>query len=653
MKNSLLLLSLILMDIFAFAQAPQAFKYQAVARDLTGNPVINQEISVKISILAGSPEGTVVYSELHQTTTNSMGLFGLEIGNPAQVLSGNFAEISWGTAAHFLETAIDLSGGGSFQVLGVSQFLSVPYSTYSDKSGFSTLANGIRTMTEQERDALENPPVGMQIYNSSSNCLNYFNGAAWFETCGQCTPLPTQAHAGEDQYFAGAALSTTLQGNIPVHGVGTWTIVTGNGGSFANTNDPHTLFTGQQCESYSLIWTITTPCGSSSDTVSITFFITPTTANAGEDQTNVQATWTTLAANTPLFGQGQWIIIQGNGGQLVTPSSPSSLFLGQANTFYLLEWKISSVCTNSTDNVQIIFGCPMPTTATAGPDQLNYDVTSTILQGNTPNYGIGQWSIISGEGGAIANPESPTSVFTGQIGENYELLWTISNVCGYSNDDLFIGFSTCGLSFKDNRDGQVYSTIKIGTHCWIAQNLNIGTRISGSSSNNGTIEKYCYDNSETNCDVYGGLYQWNEMMNYSTTAGVRGICPTGWRLPTDNEWTILTTYVSSQSVYRCNNNPSYIAQSFAATTNWNTSTITCAVGNNLAANNATGFTALPTGIRYSNGLFVSLGIDTYFWSSTGVGSSDALTRYLYDNYNDVRRGYYDKSYGFSVRCLKD
>ena len=69
----------------------------------------------------------------------------------------------------------------------------------------------------------------------------------------------------------------------------------------------------------------------------------------------------------------------------------------------------------------------------------------------------------------------------------------------------------------------------------MAQNLNVGTKISGSSEqiNNGIIEKYCYYNDENNCNVYGALYQWDEAMRYSTTEGVKGICPSGWHLPTD------------------------------------------------------------------------------------------------------------------------
>lgn len=209
--------------------------------------------------------------------------------------------------------------------------------------------------------------------------------------------------------------------------------------------------------------------------------------------------------------------------------------------------------------------------------------------------------------------------------------------------------------FTDARDGKVYATLQLGTQCWMKQNLNIGTRIAGAGNqtNNGTIEKYCYNNTESNCDYYGGLYQWNEMMQYTTTAGVKGICPTGWHIPTDAEWTTLTTYVSSQPAYQCNSNSTYIAKALAATTNWNTYTGTCTIGNNLAANNATGFTALPAGYRGSDGGFNFLGFYALLWSSTGANGSVAWNRDMdYGSSGVDRYGNY-KVYGFSVRCIKD
>jgi len=212
----------------------------------------------------------------------------------------------------------------------------------------------------------------------------------------------------------------------------------------------------------------------------------------------------------------------------------------------------------------------------------------------------------------------------------------------------------CRNQFLDS-EGNVYNTVKIGSQCWMAENLNIGTRINGNidQSNNGTIEKYCSFNIETNCDVYGGLYQWNEIMQYSTTEGVQGICPTGWYLPTDAEWITLTTYISSRPEYLCNSNANNIAKALAATTNWDADTNTCAVGNNLAANNASGFTALPGGYRGTSGNFINLSNGGYWWSSTEYSSTYVWLRVLRYYNADVGLGRNTKEYGFSVRCVRD
>jgi len=216
--------------------------------------------------------------------------------------------------------------------------------------------------------------------------------------------------------------------------------------------------------------------------------------------------------------------------------------------------------------------------------------------------------------------------------------------CGYSTvveiQQATLACSSCGTPITDVRDGKVYNTVLIGGYCWISQNLNIGTRINGSQSqtNNSTIEKYCYNDLETNCDVYGGLYQWPEAMQYVTTQGVQGICPSGWHLPTDAEWTTLTTFLGGESVAGGK-------MKEAGTLHW--------ASPNTGATNESGFTALPGGDRSSNGSFYDLTYYAYFWSSSEYSSSYAWYRYLYYDNDDVYRGYGSKTYGFSVRCVQD
>ncbi|MCD4665609.1 MAG: hypothetical protein K8R68_10090 [Bacteroidales bacterium] len=114
-------------DAYEAASVLQSFSYQAVARDNSGNPLTNQNICFRISILKETAAGEIVYSETHTITTNDFGLATLNIGT-GTIISGNFEDIEWGRYHHFLKTEMDETGGSNFQLMGTSQLLSVPYS---------------------------------------------------------------------------------------------------------------------------------------------------------------------------------------------------------------------------------------------------------------------------------------------------------------------------------------------------------------------------------------------------------------------------------------------------------------------------------------------------------------------------------------------
>jgi uncharacterized protein (TIGR02145 family) len=215
----------------------------------------------------------------------------------------------------------------------------------------------------------------------------------------------------------------------------------------------------------------------------------------------------------------------------------------------------------------------------------------------------------------------------------------------------FTPFS-CGDALVDSRDGQSYTTVQIGSQCWMVENLNIGTMVNGISNqtDNGTIEKYCYNDNTSNCDTYGGLYQWDEAMQYVTTAGTQGICPTGWHLPTDDEYKTLEMELGMSSSeanytgYRGTDEGSKLAGNEPLWTDGNL--------DQNANFGTSGFTALPAGYRTTSGSFYSLTFGTYFWSSSECGSG-AWHRYLYYSFTEVGRDGYGKANGFSVRCLRD
>lgn len=198
----------------------------------------------------------------------------------------------------------------------------------------------------------------------------------------------------------------------------------------------------------------------------------------------------------------------------------------------------------------------------------------------------------------------------------------------------------CGSPMIDSRDNQVYSTVQIGSQCWMKENLNYGIRIDGTSdqTNNSIIEKYCYNDDENNCNIYGGLYQWDEAMTYSTTEGIQGVCPTGWHIPTDTEWTILTTYLGGLSVAGGK-------MKEAGTAHW--------ASPNTGATNSSGFTAIPGSGRDVDGNFLYLTYYALFWSSS-FDATNPWSRYLYHYYEIVTRTSQSfKTYGLSVRCLKN
>ncbi len=207
----------------------------------------------------------------------------------------------------------------------------------------------------------------------------------------------------------------------------------------------------------------------------------------------------------------------------------------------------------------------------------------------------------------------------------------------------------CGQPIIDSRDLKSYNTVQIGTQCWMAENLNIGTLIDGGSeqTDNSTIEKYCFDNSTSNCDTYGGLYQWDEMMQYETvTSTVQGICPDGWHLPTDDEWKTMEMALGlSQSQadgtgFRGTDE----GEKMKSTSGWFDD------GN---GTNSSGFTAFGGGYRITSGDFSFLNIYGRWWSTTENSSTTEWCRNLYHRYNSVGRIVLYKENGISVRCLLD
>ena len=146
MKNCIMTICFLIFAIGLFAQAPQAFKYQAVARDNSGNLIANQSVGFRISILQNSPTGTSVYSETHTVASNNLGLVNLDLGagNP---VSGTFSTINWGSGNYFVKVELDVTGGSNYLFMGTSQLLSVPYALHAQTANSIANDSDAQTLT--------------------------------------------------------------------------------------------------------------------------------------------------------------------------------------------------------------------------------------------------------------------------------------------------------------------------------------------------------------------------------------------------------------------------------------------------------------------------------------------------------------------------
>jgi len=210
-----------------------------------------------------------------------------------------------------------------------------------------------------------------------------------------------------------------------------------------------------------------------------------------------------------------------------------------------------------------------------------------------------------------------------------------------------------GSNWSMTYSGISYPFVLIGTQCWFAKNLNIGTMLASVStlpSNNSVIEKWCYNNSTANCTTYGGLYTWAEANQLATTCNTtsctpstpsQGICPSGWHIPTDAEFKTLEMYLGMSQV--------------EADTPWERGTDQ---GTKLKSGGSSGFNALMSGNldNTSNRFYYWLNSYTNFWLASEINTTYSISRQLYISSTKVTRymnGWFDKTAGFSVRCLKN
>jgi uncharacterized protein (TIGR02145 family) len=238
-----------------------------------------------------------------------------------------------------------------------------------------------------------------------------------------------------------------------------------------------------------------------------------------------------------------------------------------------------------------------------------------------------------------------------------------------TTDSKTVTFNFVGCTDGDNNN---YPVVNIGTQTWMAENLKYLPSIVGPGTGSDTTPYYYvygYDGTNVteakataNYTTYGVLYNWPAAMNgaASSTAnpsGVQGVCPTGWHLPSDAEWTSMENYLITNGYnYDGSTTGNKYAKALASATGWVSYTVEGTVGNTdyPAKRNATGFTALPGGYRHFNGLlFLNIGSYGHWWTSSEYLTFFAWFRYMYYDYSNVYSYGGAKGSGFSVRCVRD
>jgi uncharacterized protein (TIGR02145 family) len=237
-----------------------------------------------------------------------------------------------------------------------------------------------------------------------------------------------------------------------------------------------------------------------------------------------------------------------------------------------------------------------------------------------------------------------------------EVSFTTSGTTGSTGTTQ--GVPCPGASTVKDIDGNTYNTVQIGTQCWTKENLRVtkysdGTTIpldnSGGTTGNGSGQTWgyrttgvrtIYAHSQTNLATYGYLYNWYAAKGIATAGSTsfKRICPTGWHVPTDKEFTTLTTFLGG-------NNIAGGKMKSTGTTLWRSP--------NAGATNESGFSGLPGSGRYLNGVFDLLGSVGVWWSSSEGSNDYAWSLSLGNDNGSVNRNHYDNENGLSVRCLRD
>jgi len=405
--------------------------------------------------------------------------------------------------------------------------------------------------------------------------------------------------------------------------------------------------------------------------------LAPTELEGTLINTQVALTWVDNSTNETGFkidrkvGSGNWVVDYASVNADVINYTDTSVSQGMTYTYRACSYNAVGKSLNYSNlyTVTISFGITLPTLSTTAVTGIT---NSTATSGGTITNDGGAsitargvcWSTIANPTIALAtktNDGSGTGAFVSDItglaaNTTYYVRGYATNSVGTSYGTE-VNFTTANLSNTSvtDIDGNTYQSVTICSQTWTQRNLNVSKYSDGSpipqvtdptAWSNLTTGAWCYYNNDPASEaVYGKLYNWYAAAGIYDAASLanptmrKKLAPAGWHVPSDAEWTLLTTCLGGESLAGGK-------MKSTGTTLW--------YSPNTGATNESGFTGLPGGYRYGDdGTFNSVGVLGYWWSSAEGTTTDPWTRFLDYGGSNATRSYGPADYGFSVRCLRD
>jgi uncharacterized protein (TIGR02145 family) len=593
MKKHILIFTCLFIFPAAFiaAQVAQTFDYLAVVRDSTGAALSNHVVSTRVSIIYGSIDGLIVYEETDTVTSNQLGFIELSVGSGTPV-TGSFNDIQWEYSPLFLKIEMDINGGIDYADVGTSQLVSVPYALHT---GGLTVSDSLGQEYTLEVDT-----------TGDLSTLEH-------SSCGGLTSI-TDPRDGQIYEVVSIGSQCWFKRNL-------------NLGSMINssTDQSNNYIIEKYCYN--------------NDTAMCSIY-------GGLYQWNEAMWYYDVYGSRGICPAGWHVPTDEEWDQLGAHLGTLDYYPYDLPTWWYA-------------------GGKMKETGTAHWASPNTDATN---ESGFTALGAGYWNETNGSFADL----TVAARFFSSTRNNSTSAWLDRII--YNNGSLFSYDAPILLDANSIRcvkgeyvdpckgvktvtySGTVYHTVSIGTQCWLKENLKLGVHITNNfqePQNNGIIEKWCWNNDPYWCNTMGGLYNWNEAMKYFYTPGSQGICPSGWHVPTDEEFKILEGYADSKHII---GDPGWDNEGARGYDVGNMLRATW--GFNYPGQDAFGFAVVGSGARWCNGYLLGHYQSTSLWTSSYAGQGYIWIRYFRggtasgwngSSYHDKREG----CEGNPVRCLKD